>query len=470
MPLNLLVIEDSADDAELLVRALRRGGYDPSWERVDGARAMESALERRRWDLVVSDDAMAQFDALQALRTLKRTGLDIPFIIVSGTITEEQAVQAMKAGAYDYLVKGRLARLIPVVSRALAESHERRARHAAERALREHRQQLMLELATAYEATIEGWARALDLRDQETEGHSRRVTDLALRLARAMGVSDAECVHIRHGALLHDIGKMGVPDTILLKPGQLDPQEMQVMRRHPEYARDLLEPIEYLRPALDIPYGHHERWDGAGYPRGLRGEAIPLAARIFAAADIWDALRSDRPYRPAWSNEDARAHVVSLAGTHLDPDVVRAFLDVVDTATSGRGASDSPTAPTVLLVDDFRPAVTLLSRWLAADGYTVVTAESGDAALTAIHTHRPDLVVLDIEIPEPDGLAVYARLRGERETAETPVIFLSGLEPPDGLAHADRFTDYLRKPVDAFDLRARIRQALVRTYRMQAVS
>jgi HD-GYP domain-containing protein (c-di-GMP phosphodiesterase class II) len=178
------------------------------------------------------------------------------------------------------------------------------------------------------DATIEGWSRALSLRDKETEGHSRRVTAMSLRLARAMGLSEAELVHVRRGALLHDIGKMGIPDAILHKPGPLTDEEWEVLRRHPQYAHDWLAPIPALRPALDIPYGHHERWDGTGYPRGLKGEQIPLAARIFAVVDVWDALRSDRPYRAGWPEARVCAHIRTLAGTHLDPKVVEAFLRV----------------------------------------------------------------------------------------------------------------------------------------------
>jgi putative nucleotidyltransferase with HDIG domain len=246
----------------------------------------------------------------------------------------------MTAGANDYIDKGRPARHTPVAARALAEARERRARRAAEQAYRDREQQAIVELATAYECTLEGWARALDLRDRETEGHSRRVTDLTLQLARAMGVSEAECVHIRRGALLHDIGKMGIPDSVLLKSEQLTPAEWDVMRRHPDYARELLERIEYLRPALDIPYHHHERWDGSGYPRGLQGEEIPLAARIFAVVDVWDAVTSDRPYRPAWSTERAREYIASLAGTELDPRAVEAFLELLD--SSGRPDGPPP--------------------------------------------------------------------------------------------------------------------------------
>ena len=182
------------------------------------------------------------------------------------------------------------------------------------------------ELSQAYDSTIEGWSHALDLRDKETEGHTQRVTKMTLQLVQAMGLSKAELVHIRRGALLHDIGKMGVPDGILLKPGALNDDEWKIMRRHPQLAYDMLAPIAYLKPALDIPYCHHEKWDGTGYPRGLKGEQIPVAARIFAVIDVYDALTSDRPYRQAWSQEKTLEHIRSLAGTHFEPRVVDIFL------------------------------------------------------------------------------------------------------------------------------------------------
>jgi PAS domain S-box-containing protein len=184
-----------------------------------------------------------------------------------------------------------------------------------------------VELTLAYDATIEGWSRALDLRDKETEGHTKRVTEITLRLAQLFGMNDRELVQIRRGALLHDIGKLGVPDGILLKPGSLSDEEWIVMRKHPQFAFDMLAPIQYLKPALDIPYCHHEKWDGTGYPRGLKGDQIPLTARIFAIVDVWDALTSDRPYRPAWPEEKVLAHIRSLSGTHFDPQVNKVCLE-----------------------------------------------------------------------------------------------------------------------------------------------
>jgi PAS domain S-box-containing protein len=182
-----------------------------------------------------------------------------------------------------------------------------------------------VELAMAYDATIEGWSRALDLRDKETEGHTQRVTQLTLRLARDLRVAESELSHMRRGALLHDIGKMGIPDRILLKPGKLDEEEWRIMRLHPIYAYELLSPIGFLKPALDIPYCHHEKFDGTGYPRGLAGAQIPVAARIFAVIDVYDALTSDRPYRQAWPAMKAREYVLAETGKHFDPEVVEAF-------------------------------------------------------------------------------------------------------------------------------------------------
>jgi PAS domain S-box-containing protein/putative nucleotidyltransferase with HDIG domain len=186
------------------------------------------------------------------------------------------------------------------------------------------------ELIRAYDRTIEGWSRALDLRDKETEGHTQRVTEMTMHLARNFAFSEEQLLHIRWGALLHDIGKMGVPDNILLKPEPLTPEEWTIMQKHAQYAYDLLKPITFLAPALDIPYSHHEKWDGTGYPRGLAGENIPLAARLFAVVDVWDALISERPYRPAWSAAEALAYVREQSGKYFDPQVVTAFLKIVE--------------------------------------------------------------------------------------------------------------------------------------------
>ncbi|HET9906230.1 MAG TPA: HD domain-containing phosphohydrolase [Anaerolineales bacterium] len=185
------------------------------------------------------------------------------------------------------------------------------------------------DLKLAYDATILGWAHALDLRDKETQGHTQRVTRMTVQLARAFGLGEEEITHIQRGALLHDMGKIGVPDAVLHKPSQLTDEEWFQMRRHPQYAYEMLEEIDYLRPALDIPYCHHEKWDGTGYPRGLKGEEIPLAARLFSVVDVWDALYYDRPYRKGWDLNRTLEYIREQSGKHFDPSVVEVFLRVV---------------------------------------------------------------------------------------------------------------------------------------------
>jgi len=195
---------------------------------------------------------------------------------------------------------------------------------------------MFTELKDAYDATLKGWAYTLELRDKETEGHTQRVTALTLVLARKLGIEGEELEHIERGALLHDIGKMAIPDYILLKRGELDLKERKFMELHPEFAKDLLEKIEYLHPAMDIPYCHHEKWDGSGYPRNLRGEEIPFAARIFAVVDVWDALTSCRPYRDPLKPDQVRKIIREGSGTHFDPQVVDAFLEIEDIPISPR--------------------------------------------------------------------------------------------------------------------------------------
>lgn len=190
------------------------------------------------------------------------------------------------------------------------------------------------DLLNAYDRTLEGWSMALELRDQDTEGHTRRVAELTLELSQLMGYESGELVHIRRGALLHDIGKMGIPDSILLKPGALSSEEWSVMRRHPEFAYQLLWPIEYLRPAISIPYSHHEWWNGNGYPQGLTGEDIPLPARIFAVIDVWDAMRSDRPYRKAVAESEVCEYLLESKGVHFDGRVVEAFFELLGSKSS----------------------------------------------------------------------------------------------------------------------------------------
>ncbi|MFM8319389.1 MAG: HD domain-containing phosphohydrolase [Chloroflexota bacterium] len=216
---------------------------------------------------------------------------------------------------------------------ALADPAATAIQHAR---LYENLERYSQQLTAAYDKTLAAWSAFLELRDRETQGHSRSVTELSLQLAHRMGFAGEALEHLRRGALLHDIGKMGVPDSILLKAGPLSEAEWEVMRRHPVYAYEMLQAIDFLQPALDVPYCHHERWNGAGYPNGLRGEQIPLAARIFAVIDVWDALCSDRPYRPAWPAQQAQHYIQERAGVDFDPRVVTAFLEMIKQADRRR--------------------------------------------------------------------------------------------------------------------------------------
>jgi PAS domain S-box-containing protein len=446
--LKVLVLEDRPVDAELVLYELKRSGYNCISIRVDTREDYLQAIENMP-DIILADYSLPQFTALEALHLLQDRGLDIPFIVVTGTISEEAAVETMVQGAADYLLKDRLGRLSQAIQRAVQQKALRDEKRKADKALRlseekfskafhispdaisisrlsdgrmveinngftdltgfsmddliqnnsltsdiwaipvqaqkfferlrrkgevsnmevvfrkkngalwtgllsariidvnqepsfisiirdiTERKQAEVELqhahadlAEAYDATIEGWSKVLDLRDKETEGHTQRVTETTVRLARALGVADDQIIHIRRGALLHDIGKMAIPDIILQKAGPLTEDEWKEMRRHSEYAQQMLSPIDYLRPALEIPYSHHERWDGSGYPRGLKGLEIPLSARIFSIVDVWDALLSNRPYRRGCTEESVLEYLQKQSGISFDPELVRAFLEL----------------------------------------------------------------------------------------------------------------------------------------------
>jgi diguanylate cyclase (GGDEF)-like protein/PAS domain S-box-containing protein len=350
------------------------------------------------------------------------------------------------------------------------------------------------ELATSYDATIEGWARALDLRDRETEGHSRRVTEMTVHLARIMGIAAADLVHVRRGALLHDIGKMGIPDCILLKPGPLSDEEWEVMKRHPGYAYEWLSSIAFLRPALEIPYCHHEKWDGTGYPRGLVGEQIPLEARIFAAVDIWDALGHDRPYRKAWSQAEVETHLRSLAGTHLDPYVVEVFLRTLEAQRTvapaplrhhepiaeqvpapkpplqltplqipGRLANGParPRGMRTLIVDDDASSARVLKRTLESLGHEVLVATDGNEAWAIIERGPVELVVSDWVMPGLDGLHLCRRIRSLSGRPYTYVVLVTGKgSGEDRLLALDAGADdFLMKPIEGREILARVKIA-----------
>jgi len=246
---------------------------------------------------------------------------------VTHTITHEAL---HKQGYYVWLESSARAVLDPKTNAIIeiqTASRDITERKRAEKALQEAHQNLQ----DAYDKTIEGWVRALDLRDRETEGHTQRVTELTVKVAKTLEFSAEEIIHIRRGALLHDMGKMAIPDEILQKPGPLDEAEWKKMRQHPQYAFDMLSPIAYLRPSLTIPFYHHERWDGSGYPHGLKGEEIPLAARLFSIVDVWDALCSDRPYRKKLPPSEVSSYLREKSGHLFDPRLVEIFLNIMET-------------------------------------------------------------------------------------------------------------------------------------------
>jgi putative two-component system response regulator len=289
-------------------------------------------------DLILLDVMMPGIDGFEVCRRIRADPLlaDVPVVMTTALDDKASRLEGIEAGADDFISKP----IDRMEIRARVNTIIRLNRY---RKLMKQQADLLQahhELQDAYEATLKGWVRALDFRDNETGDHSRRVTLLTVELARLMGINEDELVHVRRSALLHDIGKIAVPDSILHKTGPLTEAEWDIMRKHPQIAIEMLEPIEYLRPALAIPFNHHERWDGTGYPRGIKGEEIPLAARIFAVVDVWDALSSDRPYRKAWPYDKIVEHMRQQSGTHFDPKVVELFLQMMvgashDTTTSG---------------------------------------------------------------------------------------------------------------------------------------
>ena len=326
MTSTVLIVDDEYAGRETLQSVLEGEGYHLEMAE-NGLQAIEKAKALLP-DVILLDvmmPGMTGFEVCQHIRNDPQVA-EIPIIILTALDDRESLLKSLKAGADDFISKP-------------FDRYELRARlYGITRLNRYHKlvqertklQEAHTKLLSAYEATIEGWSRAMDLRDRETEGHSRRVADETEQLAKASGMGEDELLHVRRGALLHDMGKLGIPDSILHKPDQLTEEEWAMMRKHPQLAYDMLYPVEYLRPALDIPYCHHEKWDGSGYPRGLKGEDIPLVARMFAVVDVWDALTSDRPYRRAWTNENALAYIREQSGQHFDPQVVDLFFKVIE--------------------------------------------------------------------------------------------------------------------------------------------
>jgi putative two-component system response regulator len=326
MSSTVLIVDDEYSGRETLQSVLEGEGYNLIMAE-NGPQAIERAKAYLP-DVILLDvmmPGMTGFEVCERIRSDPQVA-EIPIIILTALDDRESLLTGLKSGADDFISKPfdrfeLRARLIGITR--LNRYHK----------LLEEREKLQKaheSLLDAYSATIAGWSHAMDLRDRETEGHSRRVTDLTLKLAKAYGVQGDDLMSIQHGSLLHDMGKLGIPDAILQKPSTLTDEEWVIMRRHPQFAFDMLYPVEYLRPALDIPFCHHERWDGSGYPRGLKGEQIPMAARLFAIVDVWDAITSDRPYRPAWKKEDALKYIREQSGKHFDPKIVELFFKVIE--------------------------------------------------------------------------------------------------------------------------------------------
>ncbi len=341
VPRTVLVVDDEAAVREVLADALDAFGYEAVT--AEGADRALAILSDRKIDLVLSDIEMPEMSGIELLDRVKERDADLDVVMVTGVIDAQVAVDAIRRGAADYVTKPfNLDEVQIVVDRTL----EKRRLIRENRAYQDHLEELvalrtgeLLEktkeveglyqsLEESYESTLQALVTALDFRDNETQGHSFRVVEYAVLVAEQLGVSAEDLTWIRRGAILHDVGKIGIPDAILNKPGKLTEDEWERMKEHPEMGYRMLHHIRFLRPALDIVLSHQERYDGTGYPRGQKGEEIPLGARIFAVVDTFDAMTSDRPYRAALSIQEAREEIERWSGRQFDPRVARAFLEI----------------------------------------------------------------------------------------------------------------------------------------------
>ncbi|HYB42614.1 MAG TPA: HD domain-containing phosphohydrolase [Candidatus Methylomirabilis sp.] len=330
----VLIVDDDQDVREMLHDIFRSSGFQ--CQVASNGREALQVFEAAHPQLTVTDVRMPVMDGVEFLRHARAVDSDAVVLILTGVGDVRTAVESLTSGAYDFILKPvNPDELLQAAGRALEhrrsllsrrEQHEQLQRRVAE-ATRELEATLR-RLEDTYRSTLEALGSAIDTRDVGTHAHSRRVRGYSLVIARAHGVTGTGLRDIEHGVLLHDIGKIGIPDSILLKPGPLTPAEWKIMRRHPEIGRQLIEKIPFLSGAVPIVYHHHERWDGTGYPLGLRGEAIPLGARIFAVADALDAMTFDRPYSRAIPLEAAQAEIRRCAGSHFDPAVVDTFAGI----------------------------------------------------------------------------------------------------------------------------------------------
>ncbi|MEN3002159.1 MAG: HD domain-containing phosphohydrolase [Armatimonadota bacterium] len=314
---HVLIVDDDHLVRDTLRFVLEDAGYEV-WATAHGADAL-AVLESQPIDIVLSDIFMPGMNGFDLLKQIRQRRPDVPVILVTGFGNIEMARQALKEGATDFITKPYNVHEIPILIERNLTRHSLESSRARD---------LQEAVQRSYRATLEALLAALDTRDTETEGHSERVAAYTMLMAQRLNLSQEELQHIEHGALLHDIGKIGVPDHILYKPGPLTPDEWEIMKQHPVIGYRMCMRVEMLRPAAPIVLHHHERWDGKGYPYGLSGEEIPLGARLFAIADTLDAMTSDRPYRKALSFAQAREEIERCAGTQFDPELVRVFLSL----------------------------------------------------------------------------------------------------------------------------------------------
>ena len=331
---DILIVDDDRQVREVLHQIFLSAGYNCRLAE-DGRKGLKAYTEQKS-ELVVTDLKMPVMSGIELLQGIRALDEDAAVVVLTGAADVKTAIDSLKLGAYDFIMKPvNVEELLIAADRALERKQlllERREYQTLlERRVQEATRDLKLayqELEDTYRTTLEALGSALDTRDIGTEAHSRRVHGYALAIADKYGVPQENMRDLAHGVLLHDIGKIGIPDSILLKPGPLTPEEWKVMRTHPEIGKRLIETIPFLRGAVPIVYSHHEKWDGSGYPRSLRGEEIPLGARIFAVVDAFDAMTFDRPYSKAIPFEAARTEIKRCAGTHFDPAVVEAFMRV----------------------------------------------------------------------------------------------------------------------------------------------
>lgn len=342
-PTHILIVDDDQAVRDVLSEGLESSGYKCETA-CDGTEGLEK-LRKNGFELVVSDIDMPEMDGVQLLQEIRKTRPDTEIIMLTGVVDVDVAIQSMRLGACDYITKPfNLAEVRITVERAIEKRRlilenreyqknlEVRVAERTAEISRKNREveELFDRLKCSYQTTLEALATALDTRDTETLGHSLRVAAYTVAVGRRMGVPDPLLTDIYRGALLHDVGKIGVPDAILRKPGKLTAAEWVEMRKHPDIGYRILEGIAFLENARQIVLSHQERYDGGGYPRALKGKEIPLGARIFAVVDTLDAMTSDRPYRKALPYEVARAEILKYSGTQFDPDVVKAFLGIPD--------------------------------------------------------------------------------------------------------------------------------------------